>query len=77
MYYAFVFFFLSSLFIKCFFLSGLNFEQILAHFEINEKNNFVDRHVNKNVMFDGTKPSNPMPAPVEQRSKPLADISDW
>lgn len=41
------------------------------------KNNFVDRHVNKNVMFDGTKPSNPMPAPVEQRSKPLADISDW
>lgn len=51
-----LFFFLSSFFIKCFFLSGLNFEQILVHFEINEKNNFVDRHVNKNVMMKRSHP---------------------
>lgn len=63
-----------SFFIKCFFLSGLNLGQILVQIA---KNNFVDRHVKKNVVFDGTKPSNPMPAPVEQRLKPLADISDW
>ena len=67
-------FLLSQFFIKCFFfLSGLNFEQFLC--TLKKKLRWQTCVIKKrDVWWD--EPSNPMPAPVEQRSKPWDPYND-